>query len=124
MKKYQGLLGKSEEISFTKFVACYLALMRFTENEDFVLVLKSFFNLLDEDGDGLISAEDITDVCCDARLPLQISRWFIKSLSSNGDSRINFTEFRKLFAIDQYYSKKNKECPFSGRIVSGHTLDF
>jgi serine/threonine protein kinase len=116
MKKYRGtLLGKSMEISFTKFVTCYIALVRFTDNAEFVLVLKSFFTLLDEDGDGKISPQDITDVCADARLPLKVSTHMLSFLGPDKKGHIGFKAFRKLFATDQL------EC-FRSRVQN--TLDF
>ena len=90
------------EISFTKFVACYLALMRFTDNKDFILVLKSFFHLLDEDSDGWISAQDITEVCADSRLPINVARSFVQALADKESksiasrNKINFGQKTKL----------------------------
>ena len=79
------------------------------------MTLMYWLRPVDEDGDGKISPQDITDVCADARLPLKVSTHMLSLLGPDKKGHIGFKAFRKLFATDQL------EC-FRSRVQN--TLDF
>ena len=99
------------EIDFNEFIIA----LRNPMNENRQSIVRMAFDSLDEDGDGKISPQDITDVCADARLPLKVSTIMLSFLGPDKKGRIGFKAFRKLFAIDQL------EC-FRSRVQN--TLDF
>ena len=99
------IFGTSGELTFTRFIAAHISLMRFLENELFLQMLHLLFSQMDTDGDGridradmvggLVATEDITS--CWPTMIKEMVQFLVPEDRDAQNAKVDFEQFKKYF---------------------------